>query len=91
MKYLTFKDGQIVKSHKTENAMYSDMDADDWKIMEDDDLILMQKNWRDAELKATDWIIPITDHPELDANIAYRKKLRDWPSTKSFPLTIPVK
>ena len=90
MKYLVFKKGNISKSHKNEIEMYSDTDGDEWKVMEDDDLILMQKNWRDAELKATDWIIPITDHPEHAATLLYRVALRDWPSTSDFPLTKPI-
>ena len=90
MKYLVFKKGNISKSHKNEIEMYADTDGDEWKVMEDDDLILMQKNWRDAELKATDWITPITDHPERDATLLYRVALRDWPSTDDFPLTQPI-
>ena len=70
MKYLVFKKGNISKSHKNEIEMYSDTDGDEWKVMEDDDLILMQRNWRDEELKATDWIITITDHPEHAATLA---------------------
>ena len=58
MKYLVFKKGNISKSHKNEIEMYADTDGDEWKVVEDDDLILMQKNWRDSELKATDWIVP---------------------------------
>ena len=45
MKYLVFKKGNISKSHKNEIEMYADTDGDEWKVVEDDDLILMQKNW----------------------------------------------
>jgi hypothetical protein len=48
------------------------------------------REWRDLELKNTDWIIAITDHPERDAYITYRQALRDWPSTESFPVTKPT-
>lgn len=46
--------------------------------------------WRDLELRATDYIVPLTDHPQRDDYIAYRTALRDWPSTESFPDTRPV-
>lgn len=49
-----------------------------------------QRAWRDAELKSTDWIVPITDHPERASYITYRTNLRDWPSTADFPNTKPT-
>ena len=45
--------------------------------------------WRDMELASTDWIIPLTDHPQREAHITYRESLRQWPSTESFPETKP--
>lgn len=48
------------------------------------------RRWRDQELTATDYILPVTDHPQRDTYIAYRTSLRDWPSTESFPDTRPV-
>jgi len=45
--------------------------------------------WRDMELSATDYIVPLTDHPQRAAYMAYREALRDWPSTDSFPATRP--
>jgi hypothetical protein len=47
------------------------------------------RQWRDNELLQTDWIIPITDHPERAAYMTYRVALRDWPSTGDFPATKP--
>ncbi len=47
------------------------------------------RQWRDMELAFTDWIIPLTDHPQREAHIAYRESLRQWPSTDSFPETKP--
>ena len=43
------------------------------------------KRERDDLLKESDWIIPLTDHPQHAAYITYRKALRDWPSTADFP------
>jgi hypothetical protein len=45
--------------------------------------------WRDSELKRTDYIVPLSDHPERAAYMTYRVALRDWPSTDSFPTTKP--
>ena len=48
-----------------------------------------ERMWRDSELSATDYIVPLSDHPERDAYITYREALRQWPSTDSFPATRP--
>jgi hypothetical protein len=48
------------------------------------------RNWRNEELYSTDWIVPLTDHPERNDYITYRTKLRDWPSTSNFPDTKPT-
>lgn len=45
--------------------------------------------WRDEELMRSDGIMSISDHSQLAAYTAYRKKLRDWPSTSDFPDTKP--
>ena len=45
--------------------------------------------WRDAELNRTDKFVNVTDHPNHTAIMAYRVKLRDWPSTDDFPDTEP--
>ena len=49
------------------------------------------REWRDNELKSTDSIVPLTDHPDHAATITYRQELRDWPSTEDFPNTKPTK
>ena len=41
--------------------------------------------WRDKELKNTDYIVPLTDHPQHSSFITYRQELRDWPSLDTFP------
>ena len=48
------------------------------------------KLWRNEELSKTDYIVPLTDHPDHAATLAYRVALRDWPSTSDFPLTKPA-
>ena len=48
-----------------------------------------ERTWRDGELSATDYIVPLSDHPQRDAYITYREALRQWPSTDAFPATRP--
>lgn len=47
------------------------------------------RQWRDSELFATDWVVPLSDFPERDSYITYRQELRDWPNTSEFPNTKP--
>lgn len=49
----------------------------------------LAKVWRNEELKSTDWIVPITDHPQHSKYMTYRQALRDWPATENFPITRP--
>jgi len=44
-----------------------------------------EREWRDVELKNTDWIVPITDHPQHAVYLTYRQELRDYPSQSDFP------
>jgi len=50
----------------------------------------LAKMWRDSELKNTDWIVPVADHPQYAAYLVYRQALRDWPETEDFPTTRPA-
>lgn len=43
------------------------------------------RGWRNAELYATDTLSLLTDFPKKTELTAYRKALRDWPSTANFP------
>jgi len=44
-----------------------------------------ERQWRNAELDATDHIATIIDYPNKSAYLAYRQKLRDYPSQPDFP------
>ena len=44
-----------------------------------------EKFWRDSELQSTDYIVPLTDHPQHTAYMAYRQELRDYPAKQDFP------
>ena len=59
-------------------------------IKTQDDLNLEAREWRNQELNTTDYILPLTDHPDHAAKLAYRVALRDWPSTSDFPDTKPT-
>jgi len=47
------------------------------------------RQWRDAELAATDTAAQTPDWPNRDNILTYRAALRDWPSTSDFPATRP--
>lgn len=90
MKYLLYTNDHLT-------GVYSDLgdavsEEENIKIVEIslEDLEILQRKWRDKELKDTDWIVPITDHPERASNLAYRAILRDWPSTSNFPSIRPT-
>jgi hypothetical protein len=55
-----------------------------------EDLAQEARDWRDEELRTTDFIVPVSDHPQHAAYMTYRTKLRDWPSTGDFPETKPT-
>jgi len=48
------------------------------------------RQWRNSELESTDWIVPLTDHPERAGYLTYRTNLRNWPSTDDFPNNKPT-
>lgn len=89
MNYIIYNDGDIA-------AIYSSQDAaveagyNEWTTLSDSELESEQRQWRNKELKATDWIVPITDHPERSNYLTYRTNLRDWPSADSFPNIRPT-
>jgi len=62
-------------------------------ISEEEQLLVLDflaRQWRDEELKKSDWVVAVTDHPERAAYITYRAALRSWPSTSDFPATKPT-
>ena len=48
------------------------------------------RRWRDIELSSSDFIVPLSDHPQRAAYMTYRESLRSWPSTEDFPDTRPT-
>lgn len=45
----------------------------------------LEREWRNGELQATDWIVPIIDYSKHSAYMTYRQELRDYPSQEDFP------
>ena len=44
-----------------------------------------ERSWRDSELQSSDFIVPLTDHPQHTAYMTYRQELRDYPLQSDFP------
>ena len=63
----------------------SKLDSKEFQVTSNEEKQNIAKRERDDLLKESDWIIPLTDHPQHAAYITYRKALRDWPSTADFP------
>ena len=59
-------------------------------VVTNEELENSQREWRNQELKKSDWIVPISDHPERASYLTYRANLRSWPSTSEFPGTKPT-
>lgn len=58
-------------------------------LLEGEELIAakskIERDWRDGELKLSDWIVPLTDHPQHAAYLVYREELRTYPQQADFP------
>jgi UDP-N-acetyl-D-mannosaminuronate dehydrogenase len=93
MKYVKFLDHppQVIGIFSTMEDLNNDSNFYDY-IEEHDDSFLDQfeREWRDEELKNTDYVVPTTDHPQHSDYMAYRVALREWPSTPAFPDTRPT-
>lgn len=50
-----------------------------------DEVLNVERQWRNSELKGTDWIVSVTDHPQHASYLVYREELRDYPQQADFP------
>lgn len=50
-----------------------------------EDIANEERLWRNSELKGTDWIVSVTDHPQHAAYLVYREELRNYPQQADFP------
>ena len=97
---VTDNDGNVSKIIATEEfakAHYVSYELEPLRTKSDSELAQREKDWRDRELKETDWIVAVTDHPQLAAYKTYRQELRDWPAMdddgnyiNNFPGTKPT-
>ena len=60
-------------------------------LSEEDLSAQLSREWRNEELKNSDWIVAVTDHPQRADYITYRETLRSWPADEAnFPDTKPT-
>lgn len=90
MKYLVYTNDKFLAGYSSLADAVSNEENITIKEMSDADFETFQRDWRNKELKSTDWIVPVTDHPERASYLTYRTNLRDWPSTDDFPNTKPT-
>ena len=84
---LSFVESQNFDSFQLEEEWTPEPLSDEEELLA---LDLLARQWRNEELKNSDWIVAVTDHPQLAAYITYRAALRAWPSTSDFPDTKPT-
>ena len=82
--------GDKIKRTNTKTGLVFITSHHDPYIETQEDINHLAKLWRNEELSNTDYIVPLTDHPDHAATLAYRAALRDWPSTSDFPDTKPT-
>jgi hypothetical protein len=83
-------EGDKIKTTNTKTGLVFITSHYDPYIETQEDINYSAKLWRNEELSKTDHIVPLTDHPDHAATLAYRAALRDWPSTSDFPDTKPT-
>lgn len=70
----TYPNGNII-----EKRFFADVEPSQEEIAND------ERQWRNSELKGTDWIVSVTDHPQHAAYLVYREELRNYPQQADFP------
>ena len=83
-------EGDKIKTTNTKTGLVFIASHHDSYVETQEDINHLAKLWRNQELNTTDYILPLTDHPDHAAKLAYRVALRDWPSTSDFPDTKPT-
>ena len=91
MSYITKNKNTVLNIYASLEELAENNFSDD-EVLEvtDAELKSLQRKWRDIELVNTDYILPLTDHPDHADTLAYRQALRDWPTTSDFPDTKPT-
>lgn len=87
---ITALDNSNLSRHLFDDGSYIDMQVVPTIEPTAEEIAADARAWRDSELSSTDWIVPLSDHPQRAAYLTYRTALRDWPSTSDFPATKPT-
>ena len=58
------------------------LEAKHYKSISTEDI---ERTWRDNELSNSDWMVPLSDHPQHAQYLTYRVELRDYPQQPDFP------
>ena len=87
IKFTLHNGGTVNKTIIEEGVMVDDPTEEEIEIAT---LEIEAKRWRDQELKNTDTLSLLADHPNNTNILLYRQELRDWPNTSEFPLTKPT-
>jgi len=89
MKYVILKNNIVSEIYDNPEQMYASF-GDEYLEMTDDELISLQRDWRNNELKKTDFIVPLIDFPNHSDWMTYRQDLRDWTISDDFPIIKPI-
>lgn len=87
---ITALDNSNLSRHLFDDGSYIDMQVVPTIEPTAEEIAADARAWRDSELSSTDWIVPLSDHPQRAAYLNLRTALRDWPSTSDFPATKPT-
>jgi hypothetical protein len=87
IKFTLHNGGIVKKTVIEENVMVDYPTEEEINIAT---LAIEAKRWRNQELKNTDTLSLLADHPNNTNILSYRQELRDWPNTNKFPLTKPI-
>lgn len=67
------------------------------RVVPPDQLIAFERDWRDSEIRSTEWLVarhreeqdlgmaPTLNAEQFPELLSYRRALRDWPQTATFP------
>ena len=87
---ITALDNSNLSRHLFDDGSYIDMQVVPTIEPTAEEIAADARAWRDSELSSTDWIVPLSDHPQRAAYLNLRTALRGWPSTSDFPATKPT-
>jgi len=91
--YQILEEGVVVNTIKSSASFMEKTYApEDYALVEPEAAVVEHKakTERNRLLAGTDKYVPLTDHPQHAAYMAYRQALRDWPEDPSFPDTLPT-